>query len=1181
MDKSYSVSNIAGYSDHLPVKHVRLPLKYPLSTQSQSLNDEFYNKVSDAGNIINISKQIEGSLFIEYVSYNVLNDFKTIDLTPILLQQNTLDLKFQRLQILLPHSIQSSSRLTIQLFKEDDNQEPSLLLDFVDENFLFISLKFELTDFIFSEDKFKSRLSLDNFHFWGHISVPYSFELRTSPFLVRASDSRNIFISMKDGGLLHFKRSRPLEPFDVYNFNDSTSILPLNFFNGFLQKSKNRETISNGISSNSVVDLVPIDDHLIVTLSVTKILKVWNLQTHNQVSTPINLDEGLSNSDSSVWLNSVPTKYLQLFEEKSTNKRYLTTHYTATSTINDGQNNQRLQDESGYYFKTWEIVQDISHTQTQLIQQDRLTFKPEIPDLLTIENQSEQRKMYSPIWLIQDYQTQVFDRHIKFHILWKSNTASIVVTYTLNFDNGSILFINWSHSNNIHITNELSPQHSIEYYQNKILNSGLYDKLSVETALNIFREHAKLDVIRNFDKVSIRQSIVDTIKTSTFSDTRNSWYKLDLLCEEFKKLGQEALALTLTNKSSIITLQVNGIGVFRPSHYYESFTHQKISTSEGKVLNLLNGLSNKLSNKTYNKLYHNVSTLSRIDEAKASELYNTFFLNKVSDEEAQQIMHDLETIPNAIDVINSLIDPIYDDHDLSSNESVSDLGLLSKFVTINTFKNIKSHHESILLNLLVLFLICEVNDLILLLINKIIKKLSTYSIIDLIFSTSFTSNSDIGKVENFKLNDLQFSLFWPAIVDKNPQLISLLKSGKLNESYDFFHSNVISTIHNDFIVDVVTELINHGEGSLISDKFFSKLNNARPIDELLIGLVHLINNEPSEFFRIFQNYEVFQKNNKPSIKEKLLTSLTSNHNINSFLESIFISEKNLVLLKTNYYHSLSELSKSQSDYSNRHYSHLQKFITPNLTTTTTKKSMNSDNEIKFIESALDFEKTAIEAIKQNNEISNDKLEEYYLNIFEMSLNLSNYELVYESLYNLKSLTARKLYKSLFFKFIKNLLSNQTISIIFPPNSNQLYKDEFLLIDSIILELANSELTLSNSLKCYEYLYSWRLFGCSNDMTSKNIADKRGAIESLYLFVTRFKIEQSNLLSLGNDEDIKQYNLKILEVYIVIINCLKSFDDDEDKWVISHHKNGETLITKIDQIIIEYYEWLKLLERDLN
>lgn len=303
--------------------------------------------------------------------------------------------------------------------------------------------------------------------------------------------------------------------------------------------------------------------------------------------------------------------------------------------------------------------------------------------------------------------------------------------------------------------------------------------------------------------------------------------------------------------------------------------------------------------------------------------------------------------------------------------------------------------------------------------------------------------------------------------------------------------------------------------------------------------------------------------------------MSINPRIKSFLTTIFLNEFDGIdseLGKANYFHALSELSKSQGRDLRHRSHHRQKFITPAtsaINAVTSADGSSSTIEAEFINNALKFERIAVENLKKINNPDETvilNIDQFYLNIFEMALSSLKYDLVYECLSYLSSSKVSKIFdfKDLLSRFINNLMLNQRISIIFPPNSNKLYSRHYLLIDSILLETANNELALANSLKCYEYLYTWRLFGPTLD--SSQLADKRGAAESLYMFITRFKHEQKNLLANSTTvvEDIKQYKLKILELYMIILNCLKSFDDDEDKWILNQ------------KVLIHYHlsNWMK-------
>ncbi|KAK6454819.1 nuclear pore protein [Scheffersomyces xylosifermentans] len=1178
MDVTYSVSNVVGFKDHLQTQAITLPLKYPTKNEVKTPKEEFHNQLADSGSILDLSAS---KSFIDFVSCDVLNDLKTITLTPINANVNNFDLTFQSLQIALPHRVISSKSFSVIFDSSADpeGEDGFIVLDLIDENYLFITLKISLADFIVSgSSNRRAGFSLSSFDKWGQISVPYSFELRSSPFLLKSVDPLNIIVSLKDGGLLHFRRSKILGDVEARTFSESTSLLPLNFISGIFRRDPKQEIILEGISSNAIVDVISLNHQYIATLTVRKVLKVWSLRALSPAFAPIELTEL---ADAGSWLTSFPAKYLQIYTTED-GKKSLSLYYSTNS--NDFDNTK-----SRYVFKSWEIT--TVDNKIELTALDDLTFQPELPNSLLLSNsEQEENNFQNTLWFIQDYQTQFIAGHIKFHILWKSNTSSILVTYTLSFSDGSVVSINWSSSQEGKTFEELGPYHDADYYYNKILNSGRYNNLIVYTSLNVFREYKGLEPVDK--KKSIRDSVEETIKAASNLDqyeSKMNWFKLESLCEEFKKLGEEDLALSLTAQSYLLTLQVNGLSILRPSHYYESFSSKKKTSPEGKLAGVLNKLNNVLSTKTFHRIHAKIRAASKLSPQSATEWYNSFIGDKLSDEDTNSIIQELELIPNAFDLLDSLIGSIDFENipDIESSKYTSSLNIppAKKLNTIVTFKNIIARHKSILLNLFVLFLVCDNNDQILLLLNKIIDKLNTYDIIGFIFDTSFKKQSKTSRIENNELNNTEKSLFWTGIVDNNPQLNYLIRESRMNEACDYFIGTIISSYQN-FIVDVTLDLLNRDEGKFIKKTFFKNLNLSRVVDRFIIGLVHLVNNDAKEFFDIFESYEAFDFTDQQSLKEKVYNALASNVNIKIFLDVIFSENPDPELKKSEYFHALSELSRAQAIHSRR-YSHHQKFITPALTTTT-KSPEVSKVETNFTTTAIEFESKAIsilEGIVYPEEDALLKIQHYYLNLFELALGVSNFDVVYEALSHLSPKNSNLYdYTELFTRFIHKLIADRSISIIFPPHPNALYRKNFLLIDSILLSIANNELTLSSSLKLYEYLYSWRLFGSSTALSADQLTDKRGAIESLYMFITRFKNERGNLIQYTTTptvEEIKHYKLKILELYMIILNCLKGYDDEDDQWIIKQKDSNSLTIVKLEELKLEYHEWFNELEEDLK
>ena len=96
-----------------------------------------------------------------------------------------------------------------------------------------------------------------------------------------------------------------------------------------------------------------------------------------------------------------------------------------------------------------------------------------------------------------------------------------------------------------------------------------------------------------------------------------------------------------------------------------------------------------------------------------------------------------------------------------------------------------------------------------------------------------------------------------------------------------------------------------------------------------------------------------------------------------------------------------------------------------------------------------------------------------------------------------------------------------------------------------------------------------------------MGDKRGAIEALYEFITRFRIENPT----GDVE--RKVKLKILEIYMIILNLLKSFENNQDQWFLKTNSYKETTTTtrrsivSLNDLKLEYLEWLKNLDEDVS
>lgn len=1131
-----SYSNIVGYGSHLLLKRVNLPLKYMKEQQSVDSVESFKSKVFGFGGFIDLSSQ-KGHFFSS-LQYGVDNDMKVLHLTPILTDEVTsLSVQFQSIEIHLPHPIIAKGMCEILFVALTSDKEPYIVIDLIDESYLLITLKIELSDFLVGN--LTNRLVLDSFNDWVNISVPYSFELRSSPFFMKSLDEKNLIISMKDGGLLHFSRISALSAVDIFNFAESSAFLSLSL-SGILGLNKS-DIVVDGISCNAVVDIARISNNEFATLSVSKGLKVWNIESHKQVQNTTEL-EGPDQNFS--WLTSIPSRYMQVHNIDSA--RYLSVVYTVENEV---------ETSSGYVFKSFKI------TDSYISASANLTFSPDKPPS-TLNGGVNAFK-------IQDFHIQeAEDRSVvKYFVLWKSGSYSILMRYNFNTVTSVVTGVFPSISQPISLSEELNLRRGDSYFENLIFNSGSFDDSIVKTALTIFKSKSGQNCSGLGDP-SLRQEVRRTIShTSNMIgvSTASLWYKLFLICEEFRKISRESLALQVT-PTYVLTCEVNGVGVYREAHLYEEFGQ---TTEADEFASFLTSLSSALSSNTKKKLMDEIRGIDKVDSQVATRLASCYLSSKIPEDEVAKIMDEMGEIPDAVDTINRLIGRGFNEEvildEMSGVRSGEGFGLFSILITASIFKSIKSSHETILLNLFILLLLCEPNDSILTFLDAIVQKFSRYALFDVIFDVCFKSLSSRSGIEQDGVSSPENSIFWAAVVNKYPELLCLIKRKDYNGAFDYYSEIVLKSHNEQIVLNVVLDLLNRNEAKIINEKFSQALQISNPLNKFLSGLVCLYDDKPSQFFTEMADYEAFRAIDTEETKQLLLSGLHSHQQLKSFLSSIFSRPLGDILAHANYFHELAQLSKSFFKLSG-------------------SVIANPDSQPNFIKESFKFEKKAVQIlndapIQDTGVIALKTL--FLRNLFEESLEIPDLSESISSLEKLSPLISQGELKTFFTSLVKTLISKREISRIFKFRENELFVRHYLLVDGILLEIANNDLILSNALKCYEFLYSWRLFGSSNNGSSDS-GDKRGAVESLYIFITRFRLEQENLvLASEESEDFKQFKLKVLELYMVIINCLKTFEDTDDMWFIKRDTSERLGVIKLKELTIEYYKWLKELERDLG
>lgn len=1077
--------------------------------------------------MLDISSQI--GHFFSIVQVGILNDMKHVRLTPLIADEPaSLGFQFQEFDIALPHPIISKSTFSVQFVRVENDGEPYIILDMIDENYLFITLRIDLTHFLVGD--FRKGLSLDKYSDWVNIAVPYSFELRSAPYLLEALNPFEIIVSMKDGGLLHFKRVLPLASFDIFSFSEVVPFVSLNFMSSIFSSHTSQEP-TNNVSGNAVADLVWLGDRHFASVCVNKTVKIWDLVSHKQV---LQIPDIKPETASLAWLSEVPNKYLQ--KHVAGDKTWL----TALLPNHETSDPRHL----SYKFHTWVIDnQRLCNYSTFDIDENYVPNDLRKSDLLGFR--------------IQDFHAvdQVDDT--LFYVLWKSNTFSSIATYVVNKKTNCLTSMRSSLSPKLPSIADMSSHRENEYYLNLIFNSGLCDERIIATTLGVMSSKPWSHQ-RHSDLFASRQQVTQTVASMSKEMgvlESSVWHKFLMIALEFRKKSYEALSI-YAFRDIILCAEVNGVGICRKAHVFE-----QISVSNKKLSKLLQVINSKFSSKTSRKLVQDFMDLREIDASEAGRLALAFIGPRITDEEVLAIMTELDAIPDVLEEILILINggsESYDDGSIPATSPGEGLGLLCKLATVENFETIRIIHESVLTDMAMLLLLCEANDVILDVLNRVLSRLRIYKLMSEILDLCFESTLSSSPLERNTVSAKENSLFWVIARRVDSRLLSLISAKQYNRAFDFFTGEILAKQYNDFVLDAVLELLDRDEGRVLLNQFIPKFQMENAQDKFLTGLILLVSGDIDGFYDISVDYSMFEDVNASASKDKFLAFSNNDSYLKDFLHAIFTPHQSEAVTKANYYHQLSQLLKAHGS---------------------DRSQIPIDDGIdKSLIKSLELENMAIKCLEALGKALVTSLMTLYLrNHFNDALAIKRFDEAIATLNRIQQYVSKSDFEFLLRNLIQSLCANNDISHAISKDQDLIFSRNYLLIDTILLELANNDLVLINALKCYEYLYAWRLFGCSGDASS--LCDRRGAAEALYIFISRFRGEQDVLGIDSNDsDDFKQFKLKILELYKVILNVLKTLSNEEDRWIRGDTASGMRVLS-LTALNSEYMQWLRELETD--
>ena len=1130
---AYSVCNIVGFAGHLPTKIIKLPLKYLPVEPYEDVAERFKNSCFGHSELLDLNSQ-KGTFF-PMVQVGVTNDMRLVWLTPLLVDESALlGLQFQNLRIDLPRAIISNSTFTCQFVANNSNGEPFVLLDIIDQSFLLLTLRIELSDFIVGNDS--HRLGVDNFSEWVNICVPYSFELRSPPFFVRALGPLDTVVSLKDGGLLHFRRLHPLEAPNIFDFADNASLVSLNIMSLLFKGSGGAEADLNGVHAGAAVDIISLSETEFAVLSVTKVLSFWSLDTYKQSRPKMHMGDA---SELPIWLKTVPNRYLRRAG-------------TRLALLLPSSKPSEVGGRSRFEVVEWTVSKE--HLSKNVS--------------FSVGDSSSTSSNDSGVLIAQDFYVEITDSCVNYIFLWKCNTYSFIEYRTVDSNSGEIGAPVTSHTSTSTPLEELMALNGDAEIMHGVFKSGNYDEAIVSAALQVFESNLGVSASSTAPtEKAFRKHVCKTIQhiSDLQGVSSNSlWNKFALICEEFKKSSQEALALIPVN-NCIVTAQVNGVGVYRTPHFYEEF-NRNVHASE--LASLLNVIASKFSLRVFKQVLSEVRKGQPLSAHDATRYATEILGPKISDNETRELMDTLSAIPDVLDEIKSLVDA-YDTTVIVAKAPVGlsrgeGCGLLLKLITVDAFRSIKKSHEDVLLNLFVLLLLCEVNEPLLKILNEIMAKFSSYALMTQIFELSFRHSSSQCPIELNSVSRSENSIFWKCAVEKQPTLHRLILRRDYNAAFDYYCNSVLAEGRDVFLLDVILELLNRNEVKIILSDFSDKLDASLPAIKFIFGLVYLFNDQYDAFFEAMFDYDSYRRIGSETLEGKLVAYLSGQELIKQFLSGITLPQDLAQLARANYYHQLSQLCMAYYASAN------------------SKKNFGSaDPKTELFKKSVVFQKEAIAALDDSSNTQHQTVQVTYLrNLFITAVEIQEYNEAIQALSAIQALVSASELKGFFSKLIRTFLTHNNVSALFAIGKTELFRQHYLVVDSILLEIANEDLILSNALTCYEYLYSWRLFGPVKDKKPGTFGDIRGAAEALYIFVTRFRLEKDILLSnTTKAEDYKQFKLRILELYKIIINCLKTFKDADDRWLIRRNASKRLAVATVDELVVEYYKWLKELETE--
>ncbi|CCF55662.1 hypothetical protein KAFR_0A02240 [Kazachstania africana CBS 2517] len=635
-----------------------LLLQDPGTQDSENIVNLF---LGDNSNPIDSSAIIGGSAYSntlelnngELICYHLARDYRTITLY----NMNNIVTK-RIINIMVPvESMNKNYTMTVNIFGT------LLLINMILKDGSFLTMKIP-TDFLTSINNAPT-LGSD----WFKLQTPYDFSVRL-PHLLHAISAEFLMVFLEDGGLLGLKSISNDHDFEPILFNDNSYLQSLTRL--FVRRSNSRNAVGK------VISCINFQQKFLIALTESIHLKIWDLSNFDLIQ-DYDLSQTLEINDFQIRSTGAVGNYLSIFNN------YLALYLpVANGTFQLGS---------------------LSVSGKGLLEfQLRKTF----PSSLSSSSVwfLADMKLITPIDLNHD------SSYLNLVVLWKSGTVTKLQILNVLYED--LQEYKWIEASNKSINDLKSEADSISVTPRTTIDyEDVLFKLKSKYAPHIFEAAQNILAENNF------------VVSANDLDSQNGEYlaNMETLLKDLKNKTDEASSLTIFKDEIIV---VNCLTKYNHFLYKVNSTlenyffniHINSSTDEemAKYLKLLNGFASRLPRDVFTRLSESfvdtitgkISSNLTISE-KFTQIFREVLQGQFDIKDVQILFNELSTI-DVVSCLNHLIDN-HLTYTTSSNafvDSISEDNFM-KIISIESLNQLITIHDDFILQVLVTFLLLDVN----------------------------------------------------------------------------------------------------------------------------------------------------------------------------------------------------------------------------------------------------------------------------------------------------------------------------------------------------------------------------------------------------------------------------------------------------------------------------------------